>query len=484
MRSRLFTRLALSITLLLTFSLLTLGYLLLEDAQKKFLHERQQQVKGQVVTLANGSLDGLIARDYELLENWLKSVMPADFYAYAFLSSPTGKIISHTDLSQIGHDIAFMELDAALIRQKTYHNRLVEEVIHPVKIGNKHLANAHLAYYLDDTSFYSDAAAFDIILVLTLFLLILLTAVLLIVKHFLKPITDLTHIITATSLGAARDNPLDPWLLKRDDEIGTLAREFQNMIVRLRDSYTALQNEETRLRKMVEKKTFDLQQANKELEAFSHSISHDLRAPLRAINGFSQALSEDYGQTLDETAQGYIERINKGALRMEQLIAALLKLSRIQRSELNKRRVNLGDLARTTIQRLREQYPTHNVEIHIGEGLVVNGDKHLLSVMLENLIGNAWKYSAKKAQPRIEFFAQEENGETLYCVRDNGAGFDMRLAKDKLFGTFQRLHSSREFEGSGIGLATVQRIITLHEGHIWAESEVSKGACFYFALPV
>jgi len=118
MRSRLFTRLALSITLLLTFSLLTLGYLLLEDAQKKFLHERQQQVKGQVVTLANGSLDGLIARDYELLENWLKSVMPADFYAYAFLSSPTGKIISHTDLSQIGHDIAFMELDAALIRQK------------------------------------------------------------------------------------------------------------------------------------------------------------------------------------------------------------------------------------------------------------------------------------------------------------------------------------------------------------------------------
>ncbi len=483
MRSRLFTRLALSITLLLTFALLTLGYLLLEDAQKKFLHERQQQVKGQAITLANGSLDGLIARDYELLENWLQSVMPADFYAYAFLSSAAGKIISHTNLSQIGHAIAFMELDDVLIRQTTDNGRQVEEIIHPIKIGNKYLANAHLAYYLDDVSFYSDTAAFNIIFVLTLFLLILLAAVLLIVKHFLNPIIRLTHIITTTSLGAARNNPLDSRLLKRDDEIGILAREFQNMIVRLRDSYTALQNEEARLRKMVEKKTFDLQQANKALEAFSYSISHDLRAPLRAINGFSQALSEDYGQALDETAQGYIERIHKGALRMEQLIEALLKLSRIQRSELNKSRVDLSKLARTSIQRLQEQHPAHNVEVHISEGLMVNGDKHLLSVMMENLIGNAWKYSSKKVQPRIDFFAQEENGKTLYCVRDNGAGFDMQLAKDKLFGTFQRLHSSREFEGSGIGLATVQRIITLHEGRIRAESAVDKGASFYFTLP-
>lgn len=482
MQSRLFTRLALSITLLLTFALLTLGYLLLENAQEKFLDERRQQVEGLTITLANGSLDGLISKDYELLENWLQSVMPADFYAYAFLSSPAGKIISHTDLSQIGHDTTFIALNDLQAQQKNYTGRPVEEIIYPIKVGKEYLANAHLAYYLDGISFYNDDVAFNLILVLVLFLVILLISVLSIVKHFINPIIDLTHVITATSLGAARNNQLDPALLKRDDEIGALAREFQSMIFRLRDSYRNLQNEEIRLRKMVDKKTFDLQQSNKELEAFSYSVSHDLRAPLRSIDGFSHALAEDYGEALDDGAKDFIQRIRKGVQRMELLIEALLKLSRIQSTELKKCPVNLSELAKAAIQQLQEQHPQHSVDVHISDDINITADPHLMSIVMENLMGNAWKYSSKATQPRIEFFSQQLNGETIYCVKDNGAGFDMQIAKDRLFGTFKRLHNTSEFEGSGIGLATVRRIIHLHQGRIWAEAEIDKGARFYFVL--
>ncbi len=482
MRSRLFTRLALSITLLLTVALFTLGYLLLDDAQNKFLDERLEQVKGQTASLANGSLDGLISKDYELLENWLKSVMPADFYAYAFLSSKDGKIISHSDLSQVGHPVKFQALDDFAVRKAEYKGRPVKEVIYPIKVGKKYLANAHLAYYLDDVSFYSDAAAFNIIMVLVLFLIVLLTAVLLIVKHFINPIADLTHVITATSLGAARNDELDARLLKRDDEIGTLAREFQNMIVRLRESYSALQNEEQRLREMVAKKTFDLQQSNKELEAFSYSVSHDLRSPLRAIDGFSQALMEDYGESLDETAQEYIERIRSGTQRMELLVSSLLELSRIKYSELKTTDVNLSELAETVVTSLKEKDPERNLEVKIQADMMATGDQNMLSVVMENLINNAWKYTAKTEYPEIEIASMKQEGKTVYFVKDNGAGFDMRFAEGKLFGTFQRLHNERDFKGTGIGLATVRRIINLHGGHIWAEAEVDKGAVFYFTL--
>ncbi len=483
MRSRLFTRLALSITILLTIALFTLGFLLLEDAQEKFLNERLEQVKSQTITLSNGSLDGLISKDYELLENWLKSVMPADYYAYAFLSSPEGRILTHTDLAKVGHKIDALNIKSFYIKETRYKNHPVKEVVYPVTLNNRYLANAHLAYYLDDVSFYSDDAAFKIIWVLVLFLMVLLGAVLLIVKHFITPLTDLTRVITATSLGAARNDQLDEKLMQRDDEVGTLSREFQRMINRVRKSYEALQEEEARLRERVEKRTFDLKQANKELEAFSYSVSHDLRAPLRAIDGFSRALLEDYGTSLDEDAQEYIERIRNGAQRMSLLVESLLKLSKIKHSELRKTKLNLSVLMENAVQHLKESQPSHLVEVSIQSDLMVNGDINMLSIVAENLIGNAWKYSAKKDHPCIEFFTIQQEGETVYCVKDNGAGFNMQFAKEKLFGTFQRLHNDKDFEGTGIGLATVRRIINLHQGHIWAEAQEGEGACFYFTLP-
>jgi len=483
MPSRLFTRLALSITLLLTISLLTLGFLLLENAQNKFLDERLGQVKAQTKTLAIGSLDGLISKDYELLENWLKSVMPADFYAYAFLSSADGKVLAHTDLSQVGHEIKARPIDGFLIKENEYKGRPIKEVIFPAKINNKLLANAHLAYYLDDVSFYNDEAAFYIILVLVLFLLIMLGAVLIIVKHFVAPLTDLTHVITATSLGAARNDNLGPELLDRDDEIGALAKEFQYMIVRLKSSYELLQNEEARLRDTVNKKTFELQQTNKELEAFSYSVSHDLRAPLRVIDGFSQVLFEDYGESLDSTAREYIKRVRSATQRMRALIDSLLELSRIKHSELKKTKVNLSLLVENAFQALKENQPDRMIDVSIEKNITVRGDRNMLSAMIENLMSNAWKYTAKKEHPSIIFSSMENEKGKVYFIKDNGAGFDEDFARDKLFKTFQRLHSESDFEGTGIGLATVQRIINLHQGQIWAEAEEGEGACFYFTLP-
>jgi PAS domain S-box-containing protein len=219
----------------------------------------------------------------------------------------------------------------------------------------------------------------------------------------------------------------------------------------------------------------------KELEAFSYSVSHDLRAPLRAIDGFTEALVEDYADKLDDTGRDYAVRVRKGTQRMGMLIDDLLTLSRITRKELKRQTVDLSAVAREISGRLRTGEPARDVEFCVEEGLKAEGDAGMLRIALENLLNNAWKFTKGRAPSYIEFGHREIDGGTAYFVRDNGAGFDMAHA-DKLFGAFQRLHSDREFPGTGIGLATVQRIINKHGGRIWSEAEVGEGATFYFTL--
>ncbi len=221
--------------------------------------------------------------------------------------------------------------------------------------------------------------------------------------------------------------------------------------------------------------------ANRELEAFSYSVSHDLRAPLRALSGFSQALEDDYNDRLDAEGKDYLQRIRAASQRMGQLIDDLLQLSRLSRTELRRTEVDLSDLARQIGLELREKYLEHPSAFRVEEGLLVNGDARLLHILLTNLLDNAWKYSSKTLDPQVEFGYMKQNGKSAYFVRDNGAGFDMAYA-NKLFGAFQRLHTASEFEGTGIGLATVQRIVHRHTGEIWAEAAVGKGATFYFTL--
>lgn len=221
--------------------------------------------------------------------------------------------------------------------------------------------------------------------------------------------------------------------------------------------------------------------SNAELEAFCYSVAHDLRAPLRGIQGFSQALLEDYAKDVDQKGQHYLQRVSSAALRMSELIDDLLNLSRISRGPLARQPVELSALARDITLDLEHQY-THRVQATITDGLQALVDARLVRIVLENLLGNAFKFTAPVAGPRVEFGAAEIDGVTTFFVRDNGAGFDAAYAS-KLFAPFQRLHSEKEFPGTGIGLALVQRIVRRHGGRVWADAALNSGATFYFTLP-
>jgi len=236
------------------------------------------------------------------------------------------------------------------------------------------------------------------------------------------------------------------------------------------------------LEQRVAQRTAELEAANKELEAFSYSVSHDLRAPLRAIDGFSNALLKSYADKLDAKGRDYLQRVRAAAQRMAQLIDDILGLSRTGRVEMHLERVDLSAMAAEILDELRKSEPRRHVQTFVEPGMIVTADPHLLRIALGNLLDNAWKFSARRDPARIEVGSVEHNGERVYFVRDNGAGFDPRYA-DRLFSPFQRLHTEAEFPGTGIGLALVQRVIRRHGGRVWAEAAVDQGATFYFTLP-
>ncbi|MBI4832847.1 MAG: PAS domain S-box protein [Candidatus Lindowbacteria bacterium] len=271
-------------------------------------------------------------------------------------------------------------------------------------------------------------------------------------------------------------NPAGMWAFVRDV---TERKRVEAEIRRLNED----------LERRVVERTLQLEAANKELEAFTFSASHDLRAPLKNMEGFAKLLVEEYSGMVDERGKRYLQHVLTSCEHMEQLIDALLNLSLVTRAEMVRGRVNLSELAGTIAASLQEAEPERKAEFVISQGLVTHGDARLLRIALENLLGNAWKFTSKRPLPRIEFGALPRRaagkpGRTkrlVYFVRDNGAGFNMEYV-DKLFGAFQRLHGSTQFPGTGIGLATVRRIIQRHGGRVWAEGETDKGATFYFEL--
>jgi len=254
-----------------------------------------------------------------------------------------------------------------------------------------------------------------------------------------------------------------------------------NDITVLQQSQDALDKINAQLEQRVNERTAQLQNTNKELDAFAYSVSHDLRAPLRSLEGFSSALMEDYFDKLDDTGKNYLKRIQVNSVRMAKLIDALLKLSRVTRRELTLTPVKIGQMAAEIASELQEAEPARDVEFKINSGLVVIADGAMMKSVMENLLGNAWKFTGTTGKALIEFGVIYEEAQPVFFIRDNGVGFNMEYAS-KLFGAFQRLHRNDEFEGTGIGLATVQRIILLHGGRVWAEGEEGKGATFYFTL--
>jgi PAS domain S-box-containing protein len=241
------------------------------------------------------------------------------------------------------------------------------------------------------------------------------------------------------------------------------------------------QQEIQALNETLGRRAAELETSNRELEAFAYSVSHDLRAPLRAIDGFSKALLDEFADKLGGEGQRYLERVRAGAGRMDQLIRDFLELARVTRAEMRHERVDLSQLARNVSAELQRQEPARDVDVHIRDGLLASGDPRLLRAVFENLLSNAWKFTRRRRRARIDVDAEERGGETIFIVRDDGAGFDMRYAGG-LFRPFHRVHEAPDFEGSGIGLATAERIVSRHGGRIWAEAAVEKGATFYFTL--
>ncbi|GEM_PF-2243371 len=243
-----------------------------------------------------------------------------------------------------------------------------------------------------------------------------------------------------------------------------------------------LKNLNVELEARVKVRTAELETSNRDLEAFSYSVSHDLRAPLRGIGGFAYILEEDFGPQLDEKARGHLKRIRVSTQRMAELIDDLLELSRLSRVSLHLSNINLSEIAQEIFNDLREADPERKIEVVVGENIMAQADPTLIRMVLDNLIRNAWKFTGKRAQPRIEFNVSLHESSRAFFVRDNGAGFDMAYA-GQLFQPFTRLHSMESFSGTGIGLATVHRVMQRHQGKIWAEAQIEQGATFYFTLP-
>ncbi len=315
-----------------------------------------------------------------------------------------------------------------------------------------------------------------IVLLVSLIVALLISAVYR--QAIVGPVVNLAQ--TAQEVSEQKNYSLRATRVVDNTEIGLLIDAFNDMLKQIQIRDQALLHAQGELERRVQQRTQQLVIANHELEAFSYSVSHDLRGPLQTMNGFVHMLVTDYDSKLDDRARDYLRQLRLSSRRMSELIEDLLNLSRVSTTGMQTEKVNLSELANTIASNLQSREPSRKVEFVIANCPAVEGDSRLLQIMMENLMGNAWKYTSGHARARIEFGCEQRPSGTVYFVRDDGAGFDARQA-DRLFKPFQRLHSEAEFPGTGIGLATVQRIVQRHGGRVWGES-AGQGATFYFAL--
>ncbi len=349
----------------------------------------------------------------------------------------------------------------------------------PIVFQGKRLGYVYIRSDLTETGQrleqYGGIAA--MVLLFSLLPALLLSAI--VRRSVADPIVELAN--TARLVSQERNYSVRATPTGRRDEIDVLIDAFNNMLAQIQQRDAALQAAQAELERRVDDRTRDLTAANRELEAFSYSVSHDLRGPLEVINGFSYILSAEHGAALAPAARECVAQIEAASRRMAELIDDLLNLSRVTTTSMHEERVDLSRIAKEIADQLCRQEPSRRVDFTIHDCEPIEGDSRLLRIAMENLLRNAWKYTSKHEQAHIEFGCEGRLGRRVFYVRDDGAGFDPAYA-NRLFKPFQRLHNSTDFQGTGIGLATVQRIVARHGGEIWAQAEVEHGATFYFAL--
>ena len=353
-------------------------------------------------------------------------------------------------------------------------------VMRNIDFGGRHLGAIYLRSNLDSITARRNHSLRILGILLVACMLAALLVSILFRRSVAGPIMQLAD--TARTVSRDKNYSLRAQPIAAHDELATLISAFNEMLAQIQERDAALLSARTGLEQRVQERTKQLVAANRDLESFSYSVSHDLRGPLEIVNGMSYIITQQYGRDLSPGLRDCLDRIEDASKRMAQLIDDMLNLARVTKSEMHRERVDLSAMVRQIADELKQREPQRSVEILIAPDAAVYGDTHLLRVAMDNLIGNAWKYSSTKNPSRIEFGIRPSENGTVYFVRDNGAGFDPRSAQ-RLFQPFQRLHPISEFPGTGVGLATVHRIMQKHGGQIWAEGAVGVGATFSFTLP-
>ena len=429
--------------------------------------ENIASIKSTSLTLLKqAARTALFSEDYNTIQFRIEGIINNPHIQHIFLSDSRNIIVASDQFNQLG-----TPAPTTVKTDNDWEVQLISNIT-----GN--LGTLYVQY-----SFANIAQNNRYILYKGLAIAAIGTLIIAIISLFLGHLlTRRLNILTQAAEDISQGKSYSRTQLKGKDEIALLGQTFDSMANNIEQKQASLEALNKNLEQRVIERTQDHENTNKELEAFCHSVSHDLRAPLRSINGYSLALIEDCEDTLNNTAKSHLKRIKKNAEYMSTLIESLLNLSRINQQSMCISQFNISAICHDIITQAKEEEPDREIHINITENIEAKADKNLLSILLKNLLLNAWKYTQKvNGIARIEFGYINRKEQRVYFVKDNGAGFDMRYA-DKLFVTFQRLHSDAEFEGTGVGLSTVQRIVHRHGGEIWAESIPNEGSCFYFTL--
>ena len=440
---------------------------------------RDNQIAGrsaQAQIIGANSVSAIVFNDQQSAERTLAALQSSPNLREAGILTPDGHLFARYLRPGIQPLSALPQLPAGMIEAHWY-TRDQFVLVRAITLEGKTVGSVYIRASLRQLTQRVERYAVIAVLVWVLCLLAALAVSSFFGRAVAEPITRLAEVARLVSRDRNYAIRVTPGADR--DEVAVLVEAFNDMLAQISVRDSALQKARDELEQRVEERTAQLVAANKELEAFSYTVSHDLRGPLEIISTIGYILEKDYGKNLDAKAQEFLRDAQAAAERMSELIDRLLTLSRVATSAMHQERVDLSALARQVAAELERRQPQRQVELVIQDGAVVEGDPTLLRVVLDNLLGNAWKYSSGQPRAHVEFGWVEQDGRRVYFVKDNGAGFDPAAAT-RLFQPFQRLHSTADFPGSGVGLATVQRIVARNGGRIWAESAVGQGATFYF----